>query len=255
LEDDLEAQGNAALSALEEFCAWTAGDYASQDCYLGDPKAMNGLAGWREAVHFGRGFVLLRRVAIETLSEADALQAFAGLAGQFGALSEAPRSLSGAQIAFPLASLSSDLSGFACLGAPPSGLVMSLASGVGLHNTLIHEAEDALARLCLAENDSLPIFRRRGAKLSVRLDRGACGNTPRGRAASLALARAEADALQLELEPGDLLIVNNHHTLIGSAARAGRLAAFALRAPLLAVPSQISGEAGTSKDASASRAA
>jgi hypothetical protein len=255
LEDDLEGQGSLALSALEEFCAWTAGDYAGQDCYLGDPKAMDGLTSWREAVHFGRGFVLLRRVAIETLSEADALQAFMSLASQFGALSEPPRSLSGAQIAFPLASLSSDLSGFACLGAPPSGLAMSLASGVGLHNTLIDEAEDALARLCLAENDSLPLFRRRGPKLSVRLDRSACGNTPRGRAANLALARAEADALELELEPGDLLIVNNHHTLIGSAARSGRLAAFSLRAPLLAVPSQGAGEAGANKEAGASRAA
>jgi hypothetical protein len=255
VEDRLEGQGHAVLSALEEFCAWTAADYAGQECYLADPSQTGALPGWREAVQFGRGFVLLRRLAIETLGESEALEAFARLAGQFGTPTEPARMLSGAEIAFPLASLGADLSAFACLGAPPSGLTISLSNGVSLHNTLLCEAEDTVARLCLAEDGSLPIFRRRGHKLSVRLDPGACKTTPRGKAARLALARAEANALQLELEPGDLLLVNNHHILTGSTAREGRLLIFSLRAQLMAVQSQAAGEAGTAAANGASRAA
>jgi len=251
----MEGQGNAVLSALEEFCAWTAADYAGQDCYLADPKEKKGLAGWREALQFGRGFVLLRRLPIETLREADALEAFAGAVSQFGTVSEPARVVSGSQLAFPMASQPCDLSAFACLGAPPAGLFVNLTSGVSLHNALLGEAEDAVARLYLADDDQLPVFRRRGSKLSVRLERGACGPTPRGRAASLALARAEADALRLELEPGDLLILNNHHILTGCTARAGKLAVFSLRTQLVAVPSQGAGETQSAAAEDASRAA
>jgi hypothetical protein len=246
-----------ALSALEEFCAWTPADFEGRDCYLGNLNEAPRLAEWREAVHYGRGFVLLRRVAIESLSEAGAVQSFAALAGQFGGVIEPPRRLSGTEIACALSSLTPDLTAFACLRAPAEGLAIELASAVGLHNALLAEAHATLAWLYQADDTSPPAFRRRGAKLSVRLDGAGTDESPRGRALGLARARAGADALTLALEPGDLLIINNHHTLVGSPARAGGLLRFALRAPLMAVPGFAAGEpqASTPQAEDASQAA
>jgi len=253
----LENQVGTGLNALEEFSAWAPRDFEGTDCHVGTLEGVPHLADWREAVHFGRGFVLLRRVAIESLSEAEAIESFSQLAGQFGAPVEQAELIANAALASPLCSLPSDLSAFACLRAPEEGLAIDIASAVGLHNALLAQPDDTLAWLYQADGTRLPAFRRRGAKLSVRLDPAEADESARGRAVTRALDAAKVMALRIALEPGDLLIVNNHHTLVACAGRTGRMLRYALRAPLLSVPGFATSEplAGGQRGEDAYRAA
>jgi hypothetical protein len=256
----------ASLQALEEFCAWQGSDFGGAPSYLAgfdmtaqaellgvlpalrprqaDPTPLRRadvplrgltaqLAEWRDQVVYGRGFVLLRRLPIERMAMADIGLGFAALCAHLGRTPPTPRTLFGQDCRIGLGTGPSDLTALLCLSEPDQGFELKIASTVAIHNVMAAETPELLAKLYLG---AAPAFVCRGKQLLARL-------SPEAKAHAPALARAEASALTLDFEPGDVLLLNNHHTVFGlaprgEAARGGRLLQLALESSLVAARPQ-----------------
>lgn len=251
--------GCGAVPALEEFCAWQGQDLAGRESFLArlEPKAeaellgalvrLNAQApvrvglrrahvplagldqviqGWNDEVVFGRGFVLVRRLRLERLSDAEAALAFAALAAHVGRAwpQDSDGTLlgevDGARARVELSSDPCDVTALLCLRAPWRGGDLRLASMVAVHNVMARECPELLGELYQAPGSALPVFMTESGRLFARLPQG----LPAGREGRFgeALARARRlaaeMALAVDFEPGDIALVNNHHLCFGLSA-------------------------------------
>jgi hypothetical protein len=252
----LDRNGCAGLSALEEFCAWHGSDFGTIPSYLAGfdeaaaaelRAALPGLrarrpaliplrradvplaaltarlAEWRDQVVYGRGFVLLRRLPVERMAEADIRLAFAALGAHLGRPTAEPHRLHAADCTIPLGTGAGDLSALICLSEPDRGFELTLASAVAVHNGLLAESPALLAALY---EGAAPAFIRQGQRLFARFSPVSAGTDTRAaKAHEAALACAEAGALRIDFEPGDMLVLNNHHAVFGLRPRSGPAAA------------------------------
>ena len=153
--------------------------------------------------------MLLRRLPIERMAKADIPLAFAALAAHLGRATPNPALLRGADCEIPLGTGTADLTALLCVSEPQAGFALRLASAVAVHNTLACEEPASLAKHYLGP---APAFATRGSKLFGHL----CPRTP---SHAPLLARAEAAALTIDFEPGDVLLLNNHHAVFGLKSR------------------------------------
>lgn len=256
--------GEGVPSALQEFCAWTGAELAGRESHVvgfgpsaelelfqavaGLKAASQGVAslrraqvplagldqiiqGWNDEVAYGRGFVLIRRLPLERLTDGDARLAFQALAAHMGRA--CPQDEQGklldefaaenARAGF--ASDPGDVTALLCMRAPPAGAALRLTSAVAVHNAMAAEEPRLLAELYQpgagtpepGEGARLPVFMAADDRLFARLaphrsgPAGALGPCVRAVAHDHLHRHAEAFSFELDVEPGDLLLVNNHH--------------------------------------------
>lgn len=183
------------------------------------------LPGLSDALIFGRGFFVLRRLPLERLSQVEAARLFASLAGHFGRLLGKPQEIAAAaheDYAFAFAE--ADVAAKLCWRAPRAGGDMRLVSASALHNEMSRRCPDLLSLFFAPIGRAQPLFTVRGARLEVHLDSDFALLVAENGAESLSSDQRQAFvlfralvrelALDVDFEPGDVLFVNTHRVLL-----------------------------------------
>lgn len=183
------------------------------------------LPGLSDALFFGRGFFVLRRLPLERLSQAEAARLFASLAGHFGRLLGEPQEVAAAAHEdYAFASAEADVAAKLCWRAPRAGGDIRLVSASALHNEMARCRPDLLSLFYAQIGQAQPLFSVHGARLEVHLDsdfallaaeNGAESlNSDQRQAFALFRAFVSELALDVDFEPGDVLFVNTHRVLL-----------------------------------------
>lgn len=179
------------------------------------------LADWRNQVVFGRGFVLVRRLPTERMRDQEIALAFAGLCAHLGRarLAEGfagPQALNGADCQRALGSGQADLTALLCVREPADGFKLRLASAITAHNALLMNEPRHVAALYESYRSGAKTgFCRSGNQLMARLSpcEAAALAPQTGKALEAVLDIADRHALDIDFEPGDILVLNNNHVL------------------------------------------
>jgi hypothetical protein len=250
------------LSLLEEFCAWSRADLEETETWRetlsdneiealtervrrltradGDvapmapadilsPDVRARIPALADALVFGRGFFILRRLPLERLSQAEAEQLFLTLAGLFGRPQAGPENGEVSPVE-GCGFIAAEHDGVAqlCLRAPCRGGEIRLVSAVALHNEMLRCRPDLLRHFYAPIGRSRPLFNVQDHRLETRVDSefatlaadsGASELVEDHRQAfALFHALVEELALDVDFEPGDSLFVNTHRVLVAQGA-------------------------------------
>jgi hypothetical protein len=174
---------------------------------------------------FGRGFFVLRRLPLERLAQAEAVRLFRSVASALGRVL-ASQEIRGRQFgedgAFVVAE--GDILAQLCTSAPARGGELRLASAGALHNEMARRCPDVLACLYTSMGQGRPLFAIAGDRLEVHIDRRSAQRLARGvmdrsggeQQKALAVLSSLIDELALDvvLEPGDMLFADSRRVLI-----------------------------------------
>jgi hypothetical protein len=255
-------ESGPSLPLLEEFCAWSRAELAETDSWRetlsegeitalaetvrglsrqrADVAAIQGadalppplrsrLPGLSDALTFGRGFCILRRLPLERLAHAEAEQLFRSLAGHFGRLRAEPDGGESSSCeGYTFAATEGDVLARLCLRAPRAGGEMRLVSAVALHNEMARCRPDLLPHFYAPLGKARPLFSVRAERLDAHLDArfallaaegGAADlNDDQRQAFALFHALVEELALDIDFEPGDALFANTHRVLVAQGS-------------------------------------
>jgi hypothetical protein len=246
------------LSLLEEFCAWSRAELEETETWRetlsdneiealtervrrltraeGDVAPMapadilsselrGRIPALSDALVFGRGFFIVRRLPLERLSQAEAEQLFRALAGHFGRIQAGPDNGEAAPIE-GCGFIAAEHDGWTqlCLRAPSRGGEIRLVSAVALHNEMLRCRPDLLRHFYAPIGHSRPLFSVQGQRLETHIDPefamlaadGGASELVEDHRQAFALFHAlvEELALDVDFEPGDALFVNAHRVLV-----------------------------------------
>jgi hypothetical protein len=189
------------------------------------PPLRSRLPGLSDALVFGRGFFVLRRLPLERLSQAEAEQLFRSLAAHFGRVRAEPKG--GERPAcegYTFAATEGDVLAQLCMRAPRAGGDLRLVSAVALHNEMARCRPDLVPHFYAPIGKARPLFSVCDERLDAHLDAHFAPLAAEGGAADLtddqrqafALFHAlvEELALDIDFEPGDALFANTHRVLV-----------------------------------------
>jgi hypothetical protein len=193
------------------------------------PVFRSRLPGLTDALVFGRGFFVLRRLPLERLSQAEAEQTFRSLAAHFGRVRAEPASAkTPSREGHGFTAIEGDVLAQLCMRAPRAGGDLRLVSAVALHNEMARCRPDLLPHFYAPMGRGRPLFGVHGERLDAHLDahfaalaaeEGAADVTPEQRQAlALFHALVEELALDIDFEPGDALFSNTHRVLVAKGS-------------------------------------
>lgn len=183
------------------------------------------LSALSDTLHFGRGFALLRRLPLERLTPGEAEGLFRSVAGCFGRVL-AGQDIQGRRMGADEAFLTAegDLLAQLCTSAPAKGGALRLVSAVALHNEMARRYPEYLPSLYARMGQARPLFAIVDERLEAHVDchlaerlarralDGLDGAQQKGLTALNSLA--EELALDVDLEPGDMLFANCRRVLV-----------------------------------------
>jgi hypothetical protein len=255
-------ESRPSVPLLEEFCAWSRAELQETEAWretlsesevealaesvrrltrpradvaamqAGDalsPPLRNRLPGLADALVFGRGFFVLRRLPLERLSQAEAEQLFRSLAGHFGRVRAEPKGGESPSFdGYTFAAAEGDVLAQLCMRAPRAGGDLRLVSAVALHNEMACCRPDLLAHFYTPIGKAQPLFSIHGERLDAHLDPhfallaadgGAADlNDDQRQAFALFHALVEELALDIDFEPGDALFASTHRVLVAQGS-------------------------------------